>query len=319
MKRGYAHAFERYRGSVATDPTPTPPPAPAPGSAADTAPGAVADPGSVADPASAADPAAMPQEPSADARVERLAVLADEQRRRMYGFARRARRPVTREEAAADAGISAKLAAFHLDKLVAAGLLRARYENPGGIRKVGRKPKVYEPTDADIRVSIPERRPDLIAEILIDAVLTEQPGEGARAAALRTARQRGEEVGAAQRALTRPGRLGPERSVSAGEAMLQRYGFEPDRLGPTHLRLLNCPFHAQAARSPELVCGINHAFLSGFLGGLEAGGIDAVLAPRPGYCCVELRGLCAGTAGAGGERGAAPVTPGPYSRGGEAS
>ncbi|TQF07283.1 transcriptional regulator [Kitasatospora acidiphila] len=207
----------------------------------------------------------------------------------MYGFVRRARRPVTREEAAAEVGISAKLAAFHLDKLVAAGLLHARYESPGGIRRVGRKPKVYEPTEADIRISIPERRPDILAEILIDSVLTHEPGEEARAAALRTARRHGEEVGAAERTRTRPGRLGPQRSLTLSEAMLEEHGFEPDRQAPTELRLLNCPFHPLAARSPELVCGINHAFLCGFLAGLETHGIDAVLAPRPGQCCVELR------------------------------
>ncbi|WP_371502618.1 transcriptional regulator [Kitasatospora sp. NBC_00374] len=233
-------------------------------------------------------------EPTADARVESVAVLADEQRRRLFAFTRHARRPVTREEAAADAGISAKLAAFHLDKLVAAGLLRARYESPGGIRKVGRKPKVYEPTETDIRVSIPERRPDVIAEILLDAVLTHEPGEDAQAAALRTARLRGRELGAAERARTRPGRLGPERSLTLSEAVLEQRGFEPDRIAPTGMRLLNCPFHQLAARSPELVCGINHAYLDGFLTGLEATGIDAVLAPAAGQCCVELRAAAGG-------------------------
>ncbi|WP_194904159.1 helix-turn-helix transcriptional regulator [Catenulispora rubra] len=230
-----------------------------------------------------------PFQAGADAGVQAVAALADAQRRRLFGFVRSARRPVTREEAAADAGISPKLAAFHLDKLVAADLLTARYDNPGGVRKVGRKPKVYEPSDTDIQVSIPERRPDVIAEILIDAVLTEQPGEGARAAALRAARGHGQATGAAERARTRPGRLGPERSLSAGEAVLERWGFEPDRQAPTRLRLLNCPFHHLAARSPELVCGINHAFVCGVLDGLETTGLDAMLAPRPGQCCVELR------------------------------
>jgi predicted ArsR family transcriptional regulator len=206
----------------------------------------------------------------------------------MYGFARRARRPVTREEAASVAGISAKLAAFHLDKLVAAGLLRARYESPAGTRKVGRKPKVYEPTEADIRISIPERRPDVIAEILIDAVLTEEPGEGARAAALRAARQHGEDTGATERGRIRPGRLGPERSLSVSETVLARYGFEPERRAATGVRLLNCPFHQLAARSPELVCGLNHAFVGGLLCGLETTGVEAVLAPHAGRCCVEL-------------------------------
>ena len=48
-------------------------------------------------------------------------------------------------------------------------------------------------------------------------------------------------------------------------------------------------FHPLAARAPELVCGMNHAFLAGFLDGLEAFTVRAVLAPKAGECCVELR------------------------------
>jgi predicted ArsR family transcriptional regulator len=232
--------------------------------------------------------AAPPPEPTAENRVETIAVLTDGQRRRVFGFVRRARRPVTREEVAADSGVSVKLAAFHLDKLVEAGLLRSRSEAPAGVRKVGRRPKVYEATGADLRVSIPERRPDVIAEILIDAVTTEQAQESARAAAMRAARRRGHDIGSAERARTRPGRLGPERSVNAVEPVLERYGYEPDRPAPTTLRLLNCPFHQLAMRSTELVCGINQAFLGGVLDGLGTAGIDAVLAPHPGRCCVEI-------------------------------
>jgi predicted ArsR family transcriptional regulator len=227
--------------------------------------------------------------PPSAAGLETVTVLADEVRRRLYGFLRRAHRPVTREEAAADAGISVKLAAFHLDKLVAAGLLRSRYESPDGTPRVGRKPKIYEPADTDIRISIPERRPDVLAEILVDALLSQEPGEDAQLAALRAARRRGEDLGAVTRARSRPGRLGPERSIALVEAELEQHGFEPDRQAPTELRLLNCPFHPLAARSPELVCGINHAFVGGFLTGVQAAGIDAVLAPHPGRCCVELR------------------------------
>ncbi|MGH3777950.1 MAG: helix-turn-helix domain-containing protein [Pseudonocardiaceae bacterium] len=108
----------------------------------------------------------------AAAAVAAVAALSDELRRRMYGFIRRARRPVSREEAAKTVGISRRLAAFHLDKLVEVGLLRARYEPVGGIRKVGRTPKVYEPTDTEVRISIPAREHDLLAAILIDALLT---------------------------------------------------------------------------------------------------------------------------------------------------
>ncbi|GAA0898218.1 MULTISPECIES: helix-turn-helix domain-containing protein [Streptomyces violaceusniger group] len=197
-------------------------------------------------------------------------------------------RAVTRDEAAASVGISRKLAAFHLDKLVDAGLLRARYETPGGIRKVGRRPKVYEPTDAQISVSIPERRHELLADLLLDAVLTEGTEENAAQAAVRAAERRGRRMGEAARDETRPGRLGPERGLTVCERLLDEYGYEPVRQVPTELRLRNCPFHPLTAKAPDLVCGMNHAFLAGYVNGLEVNGVRAVLAPEPGECCVRL-------------------------------
>ncbi|MBV8933739.1 MAG: transcriptional regulator [Kutzneria sp.] len=231
-----------------------------------------------------------------DPAISAVAALDDELRRGMYVFIRGARRPVTRDEAAASVGISRKLAAFHLDKLVAAGLLRAHYEPVGGIRKVGRTPKVYEPTEADIRVTIPERRHEMLAEILMDAVLAEDTGENARQAAIRVAGHRGQQLGTAERERTRPGRLGVERALTLTEDMLARHGFEPNRESPACLRLRNCPFHPLAAEAPELVCGINHAFLTGMLTGLAASSVSAVLVPRPGECCVELRSASSGEA-----------------------
>ncbi|MEV4088188.1 hypothetical protein AB0J43_48815, partial [Nonomuraea fuscirosea] len=41
-------------------------------------------------------------------------------------------------------------------------------------------------------------------------------------------------------------------------------------------------------RRPDLVCAINHAFVSGLLDGLGATTLDATLAPKPGNCCVTL-------------------------------
>ncbi|GAA0527262.1 transcriptional regulator [Saccharopolyspora subtropica] len=221
--------------------------------------------------------------------VAAVAALDDELRCGMYEFIRHARRPVARDEAAAAVGISRKLAAFHLDKLVEAGLLCARFEPVGGIRKVGRVPKVYEPTGVDVRVSIPPRRHDLLADILLDAVLTEGAQENAVQAALRVAQERGQRLGAEERARSRPGRLGAERALTSTGQVLVSYGFEPERETPTCLRLRNCPFHPLTARSPELVCGINHAFLRGFLAGLQARSVEAVLEPRPAECCVALR------------------------------
>ncbi len=195
---------------------------------------------------------------------------------------------MSREEAAKSVGISRKLAAFHLDKLVEVGLLRARYEPVGGIRKVGRTPKVYEPTDHHWHVSIPARDHKLLADILIDAVITEDPHKTSREAALVIARHRGAELGVTERERTRPGRLSAERALTLATAALARHGFEPHRVTPTSLRLRNCPFRPLAEKAPQLVCGINHAFLTGFLDTLQASTVTAVLAPRVGECCVEL-------------------------------
>ncbi|MFF3911774.1 helix-turn-helix transcriptional regulator [Streptomyces sp. NPDC001848] len=218
-----------------------------------------------------------------------LAALGDPLRRRMFEFIRQERRPVTREEVADSAGISRKLAAFHLDKLVAAGLLHAHCESPAGIRKVGRRPKVYEPVAEAIAVSIPERRYGMLADVLTEAVLTETEAESARDAALRVAYGRGEALGGAERARVRPGRLGAERGLSLAADTLEEFGYEPERAAPALLRLRNCPFHPLAAKAPQLVCAVNQAFLAGCLHGLGSDKTTAVLAPRPDACCVELR------------------------------
>lgn len=226
---------------------------------------------------------------TSESAIGAVAALDDELRRKMYWFIRRAGRPVTRDEAAEQVGISRKLAAFHLDKLVAAGLLRASYQQVGGIRKVGRAPKVYQPADTEVRVSIPERRHEVLAGILMGAVLTHGAGETARDAAHRVATDRGEALGRAAREQARPGRLGAERALTVLQSLLAEQGFEPARPAPDCLRLRNCPFHPLAAAEPELVCGLNHAYLAGLLTGLEAETLHAVLSPKAGECCVELR------------------------------
>lgn len=66
------------------------------------------------------------------------------------------------------------------------------------------------------------------------------------------------------------------------------------RAAPAKVLRRNCPFHPMAAEAPGLVCGINHAFLTGFLDGLGTASATAVLNPAAGHCCVELR--AAGTA-----------------------
>jgi predicted ArsR family transcriptional regulator len=163
--------------------------------------------------------------------------------------------------------MSRGLAAFHLDKLVDAGLLAARYEAPvDQPRGRGRAPKVYEAAGDGLAVTIPERQYELIADILAQAATDgEVPAQ--------VAGRRGHDLGESMRG-------------SGIVDALATVGYEPDaRTGIVRLR--NCPFHALAARHTDLVCGLNLAFITGLAGGLDQPA-EARLAPRPGGCCVEL-------------------------------
>jgi predicted ArsR family transcriptional regulator len=223
--------------------------------------------------------------------IAAVAVLADESRRVMYDYIRRQPHPVTRDEAAAEAGISRKLAAFHLEKLVEAGLLNAEPQPTaaGTRRRPGRVPKAYRPTGAELSLSIPARRLDLLGEVLVDAVAAVADAGAVREAALAVARQRGVEFGVAERTERRLNRTSAERALHLARGVLERVGYEPFREDDGALRLRNCPFHSLAARQRELVCAMNRELIDGLLRGLGNSTVGATLAPRPGECCVELR------------------------------
>lgn len=169
-----------------------------------------------------------------------VAALVDQVRRALYDYVRSQDHPVTREEAADAQHISRSLAAFHLDKLVGAGLLQTRYEAPTDqARGRGRTPKVYEAAPGCISLTIPERRYDLIGEILAQAV-AQDPAD-ARSAALRLAEQRGVAIG---------------HGVDGGGsvvAVLAELGFDPAD-DDERIRLRNCPFHE--ARRPADRAGV---------------------------------------------------------------
>jgi len=222
--------------------------------------------------------------------VTAIAALGEGLRLRLFEFVRDSPQPVSREEAAAHTGISRKLAAFHLDKLVQVGLLRAHHGLPaGGARRVGRAPKLYTASEIDIQVSIPRRDHLVIADILVAAVSDESRAESAEQAALRIALERGRELGLRERDGGQPRVTGGEEALSLAEGVLRRHGFEPYHKGPRVVRLRNCPFQPLAAKAPHLVCGMNHAYLAGLLSGMEIDDVRAYLAPQDAECCVELR------------------------------
>ena len=222
-----------------------------------------------------------------------IGALEDDLRRDMYLFIRQQGHPVSRDEAATAAGISRKLAAFHLDKLVDKGLLVSHYARPPGRTGpgAGRSAKYYEPSEDAIDVSLPPREYDVVGAILVDAIMAAEDGSSAREAAARIAYEKGVALGdeVKKRSGLRPS--GEERAITIAESVLEENGYEPYRDEVGALRMRNCPFHDLSRRSPELVCGLNKSFVEGLLRGFGNETLIAELDRRPGECCVRLSGV----------------------------
>src|ERR671939_88936 len=77
--------------------------------------------------------------------VAAVAALAEPTRRRLYDHVVRQPGPVSRDEAAAALGVPQPTTAFHLDRLVADGLLDVHYERRSGRTGpgAGRPAKLY--------------------------------------------------------------------------------------------------------------------------------------------------------------------------------
>jgi predicted ArsR family transcriptional regulator len=228
-----------------------------------------------------------------------LAALGDPVRRALYQHVATAARDVSRDDAARAVGISRNLAGFHLDRLVAEGLLAASFRRLSGRSGpgAGRPAKLYRRSARQLEVSLPPRRYELAARLLADA-LDDSSATAAREALLASARQRGAEIGA-------EARLRAGRQASGTQllepllAALTAQGYEPQIEG-SELRLRNCPFHALVSAHTQLVCGMNLALLEGVVAGVDLPGARPVLVPRAGLCCVSV------LLDPGGEPGSAP-------------
>lgn len=214
--------------------------------------------------------------------------LHDPVRRSLYLYVVSQPDYVSREEAAAAVGIQRQLGAFHLDKLVEAGLLETTYRRLSGRTGpgAGRPAKLYRRSSSEHVVSLPPRKYDLAAELLAGAV--EEAGDrSAREALSEVARRFGRRLGEEVR--SRLGsRASRERRLTALGETLDRYGYEPRREDGS-VRLSNCPFHALSETHKDLVCGMNLNLVEGAVEGMGAGDLDACMDPRPGECCVTVR------------------------------
>ncbi len=195
---------------------------------------------------------------------------------------------MTREQVATNVGISRSLAAFHLDKLVDAGLLEADHRPPAGRghRKIGRPAKRYQRSRRDVHLTVPVRRYDLAGRILARALADSESEETPRDTAQRLAREEG--LALARSPAADKVSANGMAALDTVERALVGLGYAPSRDGD-RLTLGNCPFHAIVAAAPTVTCEINLALLQGLLAGLELDhDVAAALQPQPGLCCVTI-------------------------------
>ena len=191
-----------------------------------------------------------------------MAVLADQVRRDLYEYVAGAGREVGRAEAADALGLARTLAAFHLDKLVDAGLLEVAHRRLTGRSGpgAGRPAKVYRVAVREHLASVPPRDYRGIAMLLAEAV---------------------EAAGAEEALIAAAGRV-PADPREPVELLAER-GYRPYRDGGV-IRSRNCPFRALSDEFPVLVCAMNHALIGALIGD----GARVRLDPLPGECCVVV-------------------------------
>ncbi len=218
---------------------------------------------------------------------------------------------LTRDQAADALDMARSVAAFHLEKMVEAGILETRFERLSGRSGpgAGRPSKLYRPSGAEVSASVPDRHYDLAGSLLAAAVVESTTSGVAVDECLRSvAYSAGSDIAAratADVAEAAEGGEAADRLADRLEDLLDAQGYEPqmiageapDLVQCSEIALANCPFHSLVEEHRELVCDMNLNFLSGVLVGLDSPpSVTARLQPEPGYCCVRIGGIPASSA-----------------------
>lgn len=217
-------------------------------------------------------------------RLDALSLLADPIRRRLFEFVRAEQSPVSRDAVSAATEVPRSLAAYHLDRLVDAGLLAAHFERPHGRTGpgAGRPAKLYSRMSGAITVSVPQRDYRLAALVLAEVVKRDASG-AVRAAAMKVARETGAALASAGQEAEHEGRVPAPRI----EDVLETLGYEP-YLDDGRLLLRNCLFEDLVDVEKGLACGMNLALVDGALSATEREGRCARLDAAEGRCCVSI-------------------------------
>jgi predicted ArsR family transcriptional regulator len=211
-------------------------------------------------------------------------------RRRVAELLRESERPLGVAEVAERLGVHVNTARFHLDALVADGLVERSLEEPTG---PGRPRTVYSPRPGMDRSGVRSYR--LLAQILLSRLAAEGKG-GAEAA-----RQAGRDWGRYVAEPPPPHRTSSPREATARlTALLDDLGFAPEPVTrggdvrggdvPDAIRLRHCPFLELAEEYGSLVCPAHLGLMQGALEEMRAPLTATALEPfaEPDACLVHL-------------------------------
>jgi predicted ArsR family transcriptional regulator len=215
-----------------------------------------------------------------------VALLAEPVRQRLHEYLRERGEPVGREEAARHAGITARLAAFHLDRMAGAGLLDVEYRRLSGRvgPGAGRPAKLYSISSRALSVVIPQTRYALAASMMATALSGGQSGTDGAGSLQEVASTVGESLGSEirQQSRTRGARQ------EAVQRKLRQLGYEPLVQESGEWTLRNCIFSELSASHRELVCGMNAAFVAGLVSASRLRSLRVERRVALPACCVRL-------------------------------
>lgn len=217
--------------------------------------------------------------------VAPLSALDDPVRRRLYDYVCEQDQPVSRDQASGAAGIGRTLAAYHLDRLEAAGLLSVEYQRPEGRGGpgAGRPAKLYRRAEREFSVTLPPRDYELLTQVLLESVERDTTGT-VRDATGAVAERMGRAAGEASVS----GAAGTVDGAEVLTSALRLCGYQPSLQDAGDITLRNCPFDRAAKTHRDIVCLLNLRLVQGLVDGVGGDPTRAALEPTPGHCCVVI-------------------------------
>lgn len=226
----------------------------------------------------------VPASPGVDpaARHDLFKALGDNTRYAIYLELARSPRPLTTSEIAETIGLHPNTVRPHLERMRDVGLVDVRIDGRG---QIGRPQHRYAlAPDAPSLGLEPPAMPVLARMVLSLAGRLGAVPDDARAVGLDEGAARAEAF-----------RTAPS-SLEALVADLDRLGFDPvvseaDDPDSAVVAFANCPFGDLAERHPDLVCGLHHGLVAGFVAGMgDAEVAEFCTAVDRTPCQVTVRG-----------------------------